>query len=179
MRGSRLWRSCAAKPLGRNYDCIFSRLPLTSELDALRGEYEPNSASLRLRSWVEAMVRCQRKEKTDHRVMVCKAVACGDPARQSRLDGTMIVYSHACRLRASSTRSARRIRTQFRFAPLAELGRSRGSLPKERKTDHRVMVCFSLAAELGFEPRHTESESAVLPLHNSAMQLERSIFYHK
>ena len=27
---------------------------------------------------------------------------------------------------------------------------------------------FSLAAELGFEPRHTESESAVLPLHNSA-----------
>ena len=28
----------------------------------------------------------------------------------------------------------------------------------------------SLAAELGFEPRQTESESAVLPLHNSAMQ---------
>ena len=26
-----------------------------------------------------------------------------------------------------------------------------------------------MAAELGFEPRHTESESAVLPLHNSAM----------
>ena len=41
-------------------------------------------------------------------------------------------------------------------------------LSKERKTDHRMMVCFSLAAELGFEPRHTESESAVLPLHNSA-----------
>ena len=31
------------------------------------------------------------------------------------------------------------------------------------------MVVFLLAAELGFEPRHTESESAVLPLHNSAM----------
>ncbi len=30
---------------------------------------------------------------------------------------------------------------------------------------------FSLAAELGFEPRHTESESAVLPLHNSAIAL--------
>ena len=29
-------------------------------------------------------------------------------------------------------------------------------------------VSFALAAELGFEPRHTESESAVLPLHNSA-----------
>ena len=26
-----------------------------------------------------------------------------------------------------------------------------------------------LAAELGFEPRQTESESVVLPLHNSAM----------
>ena len=33
------------------------------------------------------------------------------------------------------------------------------------------MVCFLLAAELGFEPRHTESESAVLPLHNSAIAL--------
>ncbi len=31
-----------------------------------------------------------------------------------------------------------------------------------------------MAAELGFEPRHTESESAVLPLHNSAM---RTIYY--
>ena len=28
-----------------------------------------------------------------------------------------------------------------------------------------------MAAELGFEPRQTESESAVLPLHNSAMSL--------
>ena len=28
-----------------------------------------------------------------------------------------------------------------------------------------------MAAELGFEPRHTESESAVLPLHNSALLL--------
>ena len=33
------------------------------------------------------------------------------------------------------------------------------------------MVVFLLAAELGFEPRHTESESAVLPLHNSAIAL--------
>ena len=28
---------------------------------------------------------------------------------------------------------------------------------------------FILAAELGFEPRQTESESAVLPLHNTAI----------
>ena len=38
----------------------------------------------------------------------------------------------------------------------------------DKKTDHRLVVCFFMAAELGFEPRHTESESAVLPLHNSA-----------
>ena len=31
-----------------------------------------------------------------------------------------------------------------------------------------------MAAELGFEPRQTESESAVLPLHNSAMSLKRA-----
>ena len=31
-----------------------------------------------------------------------------------------------------------------------------------------------MAAELGFEPRHTESESAVLPLHNSAMLFIRA-----
>ena len=48
-------------------------------------------------------------------------------------------------------------------------------LSKERKTDHQKMVCFSLAAELGFEPRHTESESAVLPLHNSAKLLRLTI----
>ena len=39
---------------------------------------------------------------------------------------------------------------------------------------------FFLAAELGFEPRHTESESAVLPLHNSAIRFsKRMILYHK
>ena len=31
---------------------------------------------------------------------------------------------------------------------------------------------FFMAAELGFEPRHTESESAVLPLHNSAIAFQ-------
>ena len=30
---------------------------------------------------------------------------------------------------------------------------------------------FFMAAELGFEPRQTESESAVLPLHNSARNI--------
>ena len=41
------------------------------------------------------------------------------------------------------------------------------SLTKKEKRPSKDGL-FSLAAELGFEPRHTESESAVLPLHNSA-----------
>ena len=36
-----------------------------------------------------------------------------------------------------------------------------------------MVVCFSLAAEPGFEPRMTESEAGVLPLHYSAeLQLQ-------
>ena len=42
----------------------------------------------------------------------------------------------------------------------------------KEKTDLKGRF-FLLAAELGFEPRHTESESAVLPLHNSAILLMR------
>ena len=30
------------------------------------------------------------------------------------------------------------------------------------------LLCFVMAAGLGFEPRQTESESVVLPLHNPA-----------
>ncbi len=33
-----------------------------------------------------------------------------------------------------------------------------------------------MAAEEGFEPSHTESESAVLPLHNSAKAVPNSYF---
>ena len=35
--------------------------------------------------------------------------------------------------------------------------------------------CFFMAAEPGFEPRRTESESAVLPLHNSALFSAKTI----
>ncbi len=35
-----------------------------------------------------------------------------------------------------------------------------------------------MAAELGFEPRQTESESAVLPLHNSATLNRWNIMLH-
>ena len=34
-----------------------------------------------------------------------------------------------------------------------------------------------MAAGEGFEPSHTESESAVLPLHNPAMFLTNKIYY--
>ena len=59
-------------------------------------------------------------------------------------------------------------------SPLAKAGSARmsategrSSAAKDRK-NRLIRVGLSLAAELGFEPRHTESESAVLPLHNSA-----------
>ncbi len=38
-------------------------------------------------------------------------------------------------------------------------------------------VLFYLAAGEGFEPSHTESESAVLPLHNPAVFLTNKIYY--
>ena len=38
----------------------------------------------------------------------------------------------------------------------------------ETKNDLSIQVAF-LAAGLGFEPRQTESESVVLPLHNPAI----------
>ena len=38
----------------------------------------------------------------------------------------------------------------------------------KKKTDTRLGVRFFLAAELGIEPRQRDSETLVLPLHNSA-----------
>lgn len=40
---------------------------------------------------------------------------------------------------------------------------------KIKKKQVPIGTCFFLAAVKGFEPLHTESESAVLPLHNTAM----------
>ena len=74
------------------------------------------------------------------------------------------MYSHAnaryARLRAYAN-PILALRQELRSARLVPRS-------KKEKTDHRWWSVFSLAAELGFEPRHTESESAVLPLHNSA-----------
>ena len=54
-------------------------------------------------------------------------------------------------------------------------GRSSAAIGKEKSTP--VGVPLPMAAELGFEPRHTESESAVLPLHNSAMLFDFTAQY--
>ena len=54
---------------------------------------------------------------------------------------------------------------------LRPLRPERSALPNcatPRKKEAPKKFGAFLAAELGFEPRHTESESAVLPLHNSA-----------
>ena len=66
------------------------------------------------------------------------------------------------------------------------LSKNRGALPattldtfkaiivlkiRKNRSKHHVSTGFLLAAEEGFEPSHTESESAVLPLHNSANYL--------
>ena len=40
-----------------------------------------------------------------------------------------------------------------------------------------LKVVVLLAAGEGFEPSHTESESAVLPLHNPAVFLTNKIYY--
>ena len=56
------------------------------------------------------------------------------------------------------------------FEPATSSSRTKRAT-KLRHTSKKTapIVSGPLAAELGFEPRHTESESAVLPLHNSAL----------
>ena len=53
---------------------------------------------------------------------------------------------------------------------------------KEKPQNHYSSKVFHLAAGEGFEPSHTESESAVLPLHKPAIfshSRERTIYYTK
>ena len=56
-----------------------------------------------------------------------------------------------------------------------------GPNPYERtmakRKDPQLLLRVFLAAGEGFEPSHTESESAVLPLHNPAMFLTNKIHY--
>ena len=53
-----------------------------------------------------------------------------------------------------------------------ELAASASRTQRSTKLSHT-----SMAARLGFEPRQTESESVVLPLHNSASLVTSSIYY--
>ena len=49
-------------------------------------------------------------------------------------------------------------------------------LPKTKNKPEQSWLCSGMAAEEGFEPSQTESESVVLPLHNSA-KLTTKILY--
>ena len=62
--------------------------------------------------------------------------------------------------------SLKTIINRFSYARCPPQGSNPARLKKAPAT--KVASAF-LVAELGFEPRHTESESAVLPLHNSAI----------
>ena len=97
---------------------------------ALRGVCEPKPTKPRLGVLCSMSVRSTEKEKAGHK-MVSRTVgnlACGE-------------YTHTCRLRASSTRSARRMRTQrkraMRYAP--------GEIPRtdrQNKTGHQMVSCL-------------------------------------
>ena len=70
------------------------------------------------------------------------------------------------------------IRTHDLYVPNVALYQTEPHLENDTPACSRGIM----AAELGFEPRQTESESAVLPLHNSAMlrlisQRERYLLY--
>ena len=64
------------------------------------------------------------------------------------------------RLYASEQRSGKTLTPRGHFQFKAELGKKRKSTYSHR---------CSVVAQRGFEPRQTESESVVLPLHNSAI----------
>ena len=66
-----------------------------------------------------------------------------------------------------------RTRFAFGFAKYKAVFEDRP--PSKTKRKRTPTWCpFVLAGDLGFEPRHTESESAVLPLHKSPMPYKYS-----
>ena len=80
----------------------------------------------------------------------------------------------------SRAAAALRGETEPKFCPMGKTLRSKPPFGGEKRAPPRLRGRSFLAAELGFEPRHTESESAVLPLHNSAIRFsKRMILYHK
>ena len=57
--------------------------------------------------------------------------------------------------------------------------KARPAYEKALRRFHRLRAFSELAAGEGFEPSHTESESAVLPLHKPAIALWNSYHYTK
>ena len=55
------------------------------------------------------------------------------------------------------------------FEPATSSSRTKRATKLRHTSKNSPDISGPMAAELGFEPRHTESESAVLPLHNSAL----------
>ena len=110
--------------------------------------------------------------------------AAGSAAKEKRpsYDGRQTRICTRCRFLLTGNLSQAEIvlRSQMRtqVALLRNTGhKAASSAAKEKRPSYDGL--FSLAAELGFEPRHTESESAVLPLHNSAKLLRLIILSHK
>lgn len=64
----------------------------------------------------------------------------------------------------------------------SQIGLYQGFLKEIRKKVHRLLyhsLCTHVAAGEGFEPSHTESESAVLPLHNPAKSKNHYTFFYR
>ena len=74
--------------------------------------------------------------------------------------------------------------SEWRDSNSRPLRPERSTLPAELHPENTKQFAFVqtavcvLVAELGFEPRQTESESAVLPLHNSAPVKKRTLLYY-
>ena len=103
-----------------------------------------------------------KKNKRDRRRMVARVRNCGTWvfARGE--------YTSPCRRLASYRRSAAGMRTK-RCDGVATLGENQQvTMPKKQKRPSKESL-FCLAAEPGFEPRTTESEAGMLPLHHSAI----------
>ena len=95
--------------------------------------------------------------------------------------GAELGYSPVARIPtlAAYERARRALRGVCEPNPCGARSWARDEVPQTKeKTDLKGRF-FLLAAELGFEPRHTESESAVLPLHNSAIALTLVYFSTK
>ena len=73
-------------------------------------------------------------------------------------------------------KSPAKMHISLRVRTSAKVRKTLWYIIEKPKSNLAVQFWFNLAGDLGFEPRHTESESAVLPLHKSPM---RELLYHR